>query len=158
MKEKLIQIYKSLSMFFNNIEVKIFTFIMTLILTLIGFLFSVGDDYFSQYDYKWGTIISPEKNVDFDDIKAESDKEEPQYYFILDVSGSIKEPKEEPIKLTTAIRDQINVIKSSGHCSANGFDFDVNENSRTIKYSRLLQVQLLYALTKLYENKKESYL
>lgn len=134
-------------------KLEISTFIVTLILTLIGFLFSVGNDYFSQYDYEWGTIMSPEKNVNFDDIKAESDKEDPQYYFILDVSGSIKEPKEE--KLTEAIREQINKIKSSGHCSAKGFDFDVKENSKTIKYSRLLQVQLLYALTKLYDNKKE---
>ena len=135
---------------------KIIGIIITILFTLFGFLLSIGNDFFSQYDYKLDAIlkgmINPPKTVSYEEIKNRSDEVTPMYYFILDVSGSIRQKRDEV--LTQDIKDKIQIIKESANCPPNGFDFDITDNSKTIKYKRLLQVHLMYALLK-YSNNDE---
>ena len=124
----------------------------TLILTLIGFFLAVGNEFFSQcnYDYKRikKELFHPQDTITFSKIKTNSDKN-PHYYFLLDVSGSMKNaPK---VKLTDVVKKQIEEINNSGYCSHNGFDFDVNNGEDSIKYYRLMQVRLMHSIIRLSE-------
>lgn len=130
--------------------------ILTVLFTFLGFLISIGNDFFSQYDYNlcdiFKEMIIPQKTVSYEDIMNKSDEVTPMYYFILDVSGSIKQKGNEV--LTQDIKDKIQIIKESANCPPEGYNFDITDNSNSIKYKRLLQVHLMYALLR-YSNNEE---
>lgn len=138
--------------------VKIFTFTMTLALTMMGFLLSMGNDYFAQYDYKplviLKDLIQTKKTVNYEDIRDDSEMDNPKYYFILDVSESIKD-KSNSVDLNDNIKDQIKAIKKSAYCPHKGYDFGITEDSKKIDFNRLLQVRLMYSLLKLQDTQKD---
>lgn len=136
-----------------ELKVKIGWGIFTLTLTLIGFLFAVGNDYFSQFNYDHEKIMeslsSPHNNQNYSQIITAVDSIEPHYFFLLDVSKSMKSVPN--VELSSCLIKQIEAINQSGKCPPRGFDFDISKGGNDIAYYRALQIRLMYLLLKLYE-------
>lgn len=130
---------------------EMFSICLTLVFTLLGFLLTIGNDFFSQYYYN-DTKLFPRIPVAFDDIKAVSDTVKPKYYFILDASGSIRNMKDED--MNNDIQRKIDAIYDTQYLPHTGCDFDIKNGK--ISYRRLLQVHLLYTLYKLFESEKRN--
>ena len=138
--------------------------LITTCLTLVGFLFSIGNDYFSQYNYAFKEIIKdicpPDNDVNFVEITQDTltDKLRPKYFFILDVSASSKE-KTKKVPLNSMIREQIRAVNELSHTTYKGFDFGVKDKSTDndfIEFNRFLQLRLLHSLGILYDKKKDN--
>ena len=140
---------------------EVFSIGLTLTFTFFGFLLSVGDDFFSQYDYKHKKIyhnILPKENsedrvVDFNDIKKDSEKYAPKYYFILDVSGSMPNKS---VKIDDITTEQIKVINGSGYAPHNEGYIFIDDNGGKISERRKLQALIMSTLIKLYDSAKEN--
>lgn len=122
-------------------------------LTLIGFFLTIGDDYFSQFDYDVNRItkdlLHHQDNLNYSEVRVHHKVKNPQYYFALDVSKSILNNKvHRPIPLTEHIKNTIKDINISGKCPRDGWNFDIEEGDRTIDFWRLLQVRLINTIIK----------
>lgn len=102
-------------------------------------------------------VCSIGDSVSFGDIKNDSDMDNPEYYFILDVSKSTNN-RNKKVPLDRTIKKQIEEINNSGYCDDRKGFFREYSNKAEIDFNRLLQVRLLFSLqklNKLYEKKKE---
>jgi len=117
---------------------------------LLGFVFAIADDYFSQYGYDPETIKDYEKQkrkgVFFDSLVGKKTENAPEFIFVLDVSKSTQNVN---VKMTKSIRDQIDAVVSTGRCGTDENSFGVNRIKDEIPYNKLLQVRLLYSLIQL---------
>lgn len=124
---------------------------ISLLLAIVGIFLTIGNDFFSQFDYKTCRILKnmiyPQEILSFNDIKSNHKSKKPFYYFALDVSGSINnQPK---IKVTNNIKKKIDNINASGECTPNEWKFIENDGS--MAFSRLLQVRLMNSIVNLKE-------
>ena len=131
----------------------------TIFLTMVGFFLTIGNEYFSQFDYKPDKIVNElffhQDNLDFSEMKVEHDAKPPHYYYIMDVSGSMKYAKEE--KLTEHINMKIDYINNFAKVSTKKWNFDIDKNKQTIGLRRLLQVRLMHSILKQYEKHKDNF-
>lgn len=132
-----------------------------LLISLFGIVITIGNDYYSQYNFDIINAINTDLlslNKSYCFVKEQKNAStgvSPKYFFILDVSGSIK--KANNVDLSITINNQINELRSSGFLPNSGFDFGVNKskniNSKIkIGYHNLLQVRLLHILKQLHDN------
>lgn len=132
---------------------------ITLILTLIGFFLTIGNEYFAQFDYNTNKIVKEmfyhKDNLNFSEIKVEHKAAVPQYYYFLDVSGSMMYAGKRD--LTEHIENKIGIINNSSKGSYNEWTFDVDKRAQKIEFYRLLQVRLMHSILRQAEKHKENF-
>ena len=132
---------------------------ITLILTLVGFFLTIGNEYFAQFDYNTNKIVKEmfyhEDNLNFSDIKVEHKASIPQYYYFLDVSGSMKYAGKKD--LTEHIENKIDITNNSSKGSYNEWTFDVDKREQKIEFYRLLQVRLMHSILRQAEKHKDNF-
>ena len=138
---------------------RLFLGTFTLFLTMVGFFLTIGNEYFSQFDYKPDKIVKElffhKDTLSFSEIKVDLDARPPHYYYIMDVSGSMKQVGEK--KLTEHIEKKIDQINNSAKGQVNKWGFGVNRDNQTIEFYRLLQVRLMHSILKQSEKHKDSF-
>lgn len=134
--------------------------ILTTVLALLGFLFSIGNDYFSQYDYDIKKILNSYDSYNrifyYSDISSVIENTIPKYYFILDVSESIN-TKELKTEVTENLKKISEDIRNSGYCDNGTNNFEIKDNTKFIPYCQYLQLQLMHALKELYNSHKNDF-